>query len=147
MNSVDLEEKVCKALSLTGSKVKPENLGACHRKKKKAKVITKFKHRKKRNEVKKEDLLSLQFGQSLYINDSMCFKKGVLFNKCWQLKSLGKNFVYWLFNNTLLVKLNENGSILEIYRSCDLESLLQIMMNNFFLAFLFVYMYIYPLLR
>ena len=53
MNSVDLEEKVCKALSLTGSKVKPENLGACHRKKKKAKVITKFKHRKKRNEVKK----------------------------------------------------------------------------------------------
>ena len=46
INNVDLEEKVCEALSLTGTKVKPDNLDACHRMKKKDKVIIKFKNRK-----------------------------------------------------------------------------------------------------
>ena len=34
INNVDFEEKVCKALSLTGTKVKPEDLDACNRMKK-----------------------------------------------------------------------------------------------------------------
>ena len=35
INNVDLEEKFCKALSLTGTKVKLDDLDACHRMKKK----------------------------------------------------------------------------------------------------------------
>ena len=83
INNVDLEEKVCEALSLTGTKVKPDDLDACHRMKKKDNVIIKFKNRKqtddvifKRKELKSKgnDLVALQFGRSLFINDSICFK-------------------------------------------------------------------------
>ena len=70
INNVDFEKKVFKALSLTGTEVKPEDLDVCHRMKKKDKII-KFKNRKQRNEVifkqkelksKGEDLLALQLG-------------------------------------------------------------------------------------
>ena len=38
-------------LSLTGTKVKPDDLDSCHRMKKKDNVIIKFKNRKQRNDV------------------------------------------------------------------------------------------------
>ena len=94
-------------------KVKPEDLDACHRMKKKVKMIIKFKNRKQRNEVifkqkqlksKGEDLLALQFGRSLFIKDSMCFENQVLFYECGRLKNTGKIFSNWIFNNTLHVK-------------------------------------------
>ena len=47
----DLENKVCQALSLTGTTVKPDNRQACHRMKNKEKIIVKFKDRKQRNKV------------------------------------------------------------------------------------------------
>ena len=50
VNNVDLEEKICEALSLTGTKVNPDDLDACHRMKKKDKLIIKFKNRKQRND-------------------------------------------------------------------------------------------------
>ena len=71
INNDDLEEKVCKALSLSGTKVKPDDLDACHRMKKKDKVIIRFKNRKQRNDVifkrkglktKGDDLIALHFG-------------------------------------------------------------------------------------
>ena len=71
INNVDCEEKVCEALSLTGTKVKPDDLDACHRMNTKDKVIIKFKNRKQRNSMiskrkelksKGDDLLALQFG-------------------------------------------------------------------------------------
>ena len=49
--SADLENKVCQALSLTGMKVTPDNLQACHRMKSKEKGIVKFKDRQQRNKV------------------------------------------------------------------------------------------------
>ena len=57
--------------SLSGTKVKPDDLDACHRMKKKDKVIIRFKNRKQRNDVifkrkglktKGNDLIALQFG-------------------------------------------------------------------------------------
>ena len=42
----ELEQNICKALSLTGHEVKPDGLQACHRLKKKKSVIVKFKCRK-----------------------------------------------------------------------------------------------------
>ena len=41
-----LKGNICKAFSLTGHEVKPENLLPCHRLKKKETVIVKFKCRK-----------------------------------------------------------------------------------------------------
>ena len=51
MNNVDLEEKVCEALSLIGTKVKPDDVDVCHIMKKKDKVIIKFLKRKHKNDV------------------------------------------------------------------------------------------------
>ena len=42
----ELEGLVCKALSLTGNGVSPNNIEACHRLKKKENIIIKFKSRK-----------------------------------------------------------------------------------------------------
>ena len=84
----ELEQSVCHVLSLTGTTVKPDDIHACHRMKNKEKVIDKFRDRKQRNDVifkrkelksKMTELKALQFGQSLFINDSMCFKNQVLF--------------------------------------------------------------------
>ena len=46
LSNADLEVLVCKALSLTGNEVSPDDLEACHRLKKKENVIMKFKSRK-----------------------------------------------------------------------------------------------------
>ena len=82
--------------------------------KNKKKVITKFKDRKQRNEVvckrkelksKTAELRALQFGQSLFINDSTCFENQILFYKCRKLKNLGRLSAVWFFNNTRSVKI------------------------------------------
>ena len=115
--------------------VTPDDIQACHRMKNKEKVIVKFKDRKQRNKVifnrkelksKEEKLRDLQFGPSLFINDSMCFENQSLFYKCWQFKNVGRLFSFWFFNNTLNVKLIENGPITKIFHIKYLENLLQV---------------------
>ena len=44
--SADLDNKVCQALSLTGTTITPDDLQACHHMKNKQKVIIKFKDRR-----------------------------------------------------------------------------------------------------
>ena len=46
-----LESSLCKALSLTGHEVKPDDLQACYRLKKKDTLIVKFKCRKQKRNV------------------------------------------------------------------------------------------------
>ena len=46
-----LESSICRALSLTGHEVKPDDLQACHHLKKKDTVIIKFKCRKQRRSI------------------------------------------------------------------------------------------------
>ena len=103
--------------------------------KNKEKVIIKFKDRKLRNDEvferqelksKAAELRALQFGQSLFINDSMCFENQVLFYKCRKLKNLGRLSAVWFFNNTLSVKIGENGLISKIYHVSDLDKLLKV---------------------
>ena len=53
----------------------------------------------------------------------MCFENQVLFYKCQKLKNLGRLFAVWFFNNTLSVKIEENGPISKIYHVSDLEKL------------------------
>ena len=84
----NLEEQVCKALSLTGIKVENKDLHACHCMKRRSRVILKFKDRKLRYQVmanrkklmeKKNELKELHFEESLYLSDSMCTENHNLF--------------------------------------------------------------------
>ena len=93
------ENSVCKALSLTGYEVKPDDLQACHRLKKKDTVIVKFKCTKqkrsilinKKNLRNKSDVLTkLNFSGRLFISESMCHENHQLSYKCRQLKNAGK---------------------------------------------------------
>ena len=76
-----LEQSVCQALSLTGISVEPDDLQACHRMRKKDRVIIKFKCRKQKHRVlsnrktlqnKSVDLTQLKFSGKLFVNESMC---------------------------------------------------------------------------
>ena len=51
INSVDVEEKVCEALSMTATKVKLGDLEVCLRMKKKNRVVIKLQNRKQTNNV------------------------------------------------------------------------------------------------
>ena len=71
INNIDLGEKVCIGPFLTGTKVKLDDLDACHRMKMNDNAINKFKNRKQRIYMifkqkefksKGDDLLALQFG-------------------------------------------------------------------------------------
>ena len=72
------------------------------------------------------DLWALQFGQPLFINDSMCFENQARFYKCHKLKNVGELSAVWIVNNTFSVKIEENGPISNIYHVSDLEKLLKI---------------------
>ena len=60
INNIDLEEKFCKVVSLTGTKVMSDDLDSFHRMKKKDKVIINPKNIKQRNDVifKRKKLMS-----------------------------------------------------------------------------------------
>ena len=77
----NLEEQVCKALSLTSIKLGDKDLHACHCMKRRGRVILNFKDRKLRYQVmadrkklmeKKNEFKELHFEESLYLSDSMC---------------------------------------------------------------------------
>ena len=83
MSDEELEVSICKALSLTGYEVKPDDLQACHRLNKKESVTVKFKCRKliqgipvnrKNLRNKSEALHQLKFSGKLFMSDSMCHK-------------------------------------------------------------------------
>ena len=91
-----LEQSVCQALSLTGISVEPDNFQACHRMRKKDRVIIKFKQKhgvlsnRKTLENKNLDLTQLKFSGKLFVSESMCHENHQLAYKCRQLKSARK---------------------------------------------------------
>ena len=131
----ELEVSICKALSLTGYVVKPNNLQACHRLKKKESVIVKFKCRKFKQKVlasgknlrnKSEDLPELTFSGKLFIAESMCHENYQLAYKCLQLKNAGKVHSVWFWNNAVNVKLSERSKTVKIVYISDIEKFLSI---------------------
>ena len=107
-----------KALSLTGISVEPDDLQACHRMRKKARIIIKFKCRKQKHHVllnrktlqnKSLDLTQLKFSGKLFVNESMCHENHQLAYKCCQLKSVHKIHSTWLYNSTLDINLWKMG--------------------------------------
>ena len=80
---------------MTGNKVSPDDLEACHRLKKKENVIIKFKSRKLKYKTinnsqmkknKSKELNKLKFSNNLYISESMCTGNHGLFFKCQKLR-------------------------------------------------------------
>ena len=130
-----LEENVCKALSLTGVNVVPNDLHACHRMKRSDRVIVKFKCRKQKNSViykrknlgnKSQELCNLKFSERLFVNESMSYENQQLAYKCRQLKSARKIHSTCFFNNVVNLKLSEHGRIHKIFHVTDIENLLEI---------------------
>ena len=130
-----LEDTICKALSLTGQEVVPEDLHACHRMSNRDRVIVKFKDRKLKHNVqikrknlhqKSLELSRLKFSGKLFVSESMCFENHQLAYKCRKLKNLGKIHSTWFYNNAVNIKLTENGRIHKIFHIIDIEKLLDI---------------------
>ena len=130
-----LEENVCKALSLTGVNIVPNDLHACHRMKRSDRVIVKFKCRKQQNSImyksknldnKCQELSNLKFSGRLFIRESMSHENQHLAYKCRQLKSARKIHSTWFFNNVVNLKLTEHGRIHKIFHATDIENLLEI---------------------
>ena len=130
-----LEENFCKALSLTGVNVVPEDLHACHRMKRSDRMIVKFKCRKQKQSLiykrknlgtKSQELTNLKFLGRLFVSESMSKENQQLAYKCRQLKSARKIQSAWFFNNAVNIKLTEHGRIHKIFHVSDTESLLEI---------------------
>ena len=86
-----LEESICKALSLTGVNVVPEDLHACHRMERLDRVIVKFKCRKQKQSLiykrkipgtKSQELTNLKFSGRLSVSESMSNENQQLAYKC-----------------------------------------------------------------
>jgi len=111
----DLENEVVAILSDIDVNVTTESFQACHRLKKKDRVIVKFKNRKdcmhslKNKKMLREINYSKKYGSKmLYINESLCgFYRG-LWNKCKKLKNIEK-----------ILRINENGNALSIGHDND----------------------------
>ena len=78
-----LEQSVCQY----GTSAEPDDLQACHRMRKKGRVIIKFKCRKQKHRVilsrkflqnKSLDLAQLKFSGKLFVNERMCHKNNQL---------------------------------------------------------------------
>ena len=129
-----LEASVCKAFSLTGFTVAPEDLHACHRMKRSDRVIIKFKYRKQKQSVmykrknlgtKSQELSNLKFSGRLFVSETMSPENQRLAYKCRQLKSARKIHSTWFFNNVVNVKLTDHGRIHKIFHVTDIENLLE----------------------
>ena len=126
------EDSICKALSLTGVNVVPEDLQACHRSER---FIVKFKCRKQKQSLmykrknlgtKSQELTNLKFSGRLFVSESMSHENQQLAYKCRQLKSARKIHSTWFFNNVVNIKLTEHARIHKIFHVTDIEDLLEI---------------------
>ena len=134
IQDMQLEESICQALSLTGTPVSAGDLEACHRMRRRDRVIVKFSSRKKRNDVifkkkslngKSDELKNLGFTSAkLFISDSMCHENHQLFYRCRQLKIRGLLHSAWFFSNCIYVKVGENSDATKIKHVCDIDKAL-----------------------
>ena len=130
-----LEESICKALSLTGVKVVPEDLHACHHMKRSDRVRVKFKCCKQKQSLiynhknlgtKSQELTNLKFWGRLFVIGNMSNINQQLAYKCRQLKCARKIHCTWFFNNAATIKMMEPGRIHKIFHVTDIENLLEI---------------------
>ena len=137
----ELEINICKLLSMSGEKVVPDDLQACHRLANKKQVICKLKCRKqkfaimkrrmniqdssrnkdKNIEKQKQDARKkLSFGR-VWINESLAPHFKSMQWKCRMLQKHEHIHSYWFFNGHLQIKLSEASTRQEIIDDDDLE--------------------------
>ena len=116
-----LEETVCRAISLTGHEVTPDDLHAYHRPRDKDRVISKIKDKKLKLSIevngkviqqKPLELSQLKLSGKLYISESMCYENQQLTYKCCQLKNSKRIHSTWFWNNVVNINVtpNEEGN-------------------------------------
>ncbi|XP_057310282.1 uncharacterized protein LOC130648259 [Hydractinia symbiolongicarpus] len=97
-----IEEKLCHILKKIDIDITPDNIKACHRLKKRDRVIVKFSRRKdcletlfNRSKLKNIDgrVFDLSAGTKIYINESLCSYYKNIWNKC---KNYGNESSYSL---------------------------------------------------
>ena len=123
-----MEDSICKALSLTGVNVVPEDLQACHRMKRSDRVIVKFKCRKQKQSLIykcknlgtiSQELTNLNLSGGLFVSKSMSHENQLVY-KCWQLKRARKIHSTWFFNNFVNIRLTEHGRMHKIFHVTDI---------------------------
>ena len=131
--SASIGNSVCRAFSLTGYEVKPDDLQACHRLNEKDTVIVKFKCRQQKRSIlvnrtnlrnKSDVLTQLNFSGRLFESDRICHESHHLSYKCRQSKNSCKTHSKWFWNNSINVKLNERSQPTKIHYVIDTEKLL-----------------------
>ena len=109
-----LEDSICKALSLTGVNVVPEDLQACHRMKRSDRVTVKFKCHKQKQSLmykrknlctKSQELINLKFSGRFFVSESVSHENQQFVYKCRQLKSARKIHSTWFLNHVINIKL------------------------------------------
>ena len=128
-----LEDSICKALSLTGVNVVPEDLQACDRMKRSDRV--KFKCRKQKQSLmykrknlgtKSQEFTNVKLSGRLFLSESMSHGNQQLAYKYRQFKSARKINSTWFFNNVKSIKLTAHEKIHKIFHVTDIENLLEI---------------------
>ena len=134
IQDTQLEESICQALSLTGTPVSTGDLEACHRMRRRDRVIVKFSSRKKRSDVifkkeslngKSDELKNLGFtSMELFSSDSMYHENYQHSYRHRQLKRRVLLHSAWFFSNCIYIKVCENSDATKIMHVCDIEKAL-----------------------
>ena len=128
-----LKENICKALSLAGVNVVPNDLHACNQMKRSDVEIVKLKCHKQKNLVmykrenlgnNSQELNNLKFSGKFFVSESMSHENQLAVRQ--QLKSAQKIQSTWFFNNVVNLKLTEHGRIYKIFHITEIENLLKI---------------------
>jgi len=131
----ELEDIICKALSLSGTQVTKSDLQALHRTKKKEVVIIKFIERKKRDKILaqrsylkdvKNELIELKLGPSLYITESLSNECSELFYKCRMLQKKNLLASTWFYNNAINIKVDQSSTPVKVYHKTHVEGCLKV---------------------
>lgn len=124
----NLENVVINILNEINVDISSECLQACHRLKKKERVIVKFKSRKdcqrtlqNKKLLKNKDFTKDNGAKRIYINESLCGYYRGLWNICKKLKSFGKIHSFFVSNGTIKFRLNEHGSAMSIGHDNDFK--------------------------
>ena len=122
-----------------GVHVDRKDIQACHRLKDNDRVIIKFSNSKDSPQVLcvKKDLKSLHptelgFPEStrIFISESLCIYYHGLWNKCKELKGMGKLHVFFVSDGTIKVKILENDRAKPITHAADLKMFPEIDVDN-----------------
>jgi len=122
-----LEDEVVNLLNEIDVPVSKDSFQACHKLKKKDRIIVKFKNRKdclltlkNKKTLNEFDFSSKYNVKKLYINESLCGYYRGLWNKCKKLLNAKLISSFFVSNGNVKIRLNEHGNAITIGHDNDL---------------------------